>query len=54
MQHKSKFESLSALKPAQFKRLTGVRRETFDVMVTILRKAEKAKRRRGGVAINLA
>jgi hypothetical protein len=30
MQQKSKFEWLSALKPTQFKRLTGVRRETFD------------------------
>jgi hypothetical protein len=52
-QNTSKFASLSALKPAQFKRLTGVRRETFDVMVTILRKAEKAKRRRGGVTSKL-
>jgi hypothetical protein len=48
MQQKSKFEKLSHLKPAQFKRLTGVKRETFDVMVTILRKAEKTKRKRGG------
>ena len=49
----SKFESLSTLKPAQFKRLTGVRRETFDIMVAILREAETAKRHRGGVASKL-
>src|SRR5260370_22318602 len=54
MQHKSKFESLASLKPAQFKRLTGVKRETFNVMVVILRKAEKAKRRQGGVASKLS
>jgi Helix-turn-helix of DDE superfamily endonuclease len=54
MPQQSKFEKLSSLKPAQFKRLTGVRRETFGVMVTILRKAEKAKRRRGGVASKLS
>ena len=53
MQQTSKFEKLSALKPAQFKRLTGIKRETFDLMTTILRKAEKAKRRRGGVASKL-
>lgn len=53
MQQKSKFEQVSDLKPAQFKRLTGVKRETFTTMVTILCKADKAKRRRGGVASKL-
>ena len=54
MQRKtSRFESLTSLKPAQFKRLTGVKRETFMVMATILRKAEKSKRHRGGVASKL-
>jgi hypothetical protein len=53
MQQESKFEQVSNLKPAQFKRLTGVKRETFTTMVTILRKADKAKRRRGGVASKL-
>jgi hypothetical protein len=54
MQQKSKSEQVSSLKPAQFKRLTGVKRETFTAMVTILRKADKAKRRRGGIASRLA
>lgn len=53
MQQKSKFEQVSSLKSAQFKRLTGVTRETFTAMVTILRKAEKAKRHRGGVQSKL-
>ena len=53
MQQKTKFGQLSSLKPAQFKRLTGVKRETFTAMVTILRKADMAKRRRGGAASKL-
>jgi hypothetical protein len=53
MQHKSKFDQVSSLRPAQFKRLTGVRRETFTAMVVILHKADIAKRHRGGVASKL-
>ena len=53
MQQKSRLEQVSSLKPAQFKRLTGVKRETFTAMVIILRKADKAKRRRGGTASKL-
>ena len=44
----SKYEKLGKLKSAPFKRLTGVKRETFNVMVSILRKAEKVRRKRGG------
>jgi hypothetical protein len=44
----TKYEKLDKLKPAQFKRLTGVKRETFRVMVSILRKAEKDRQKRGG------
>ncbi len=44
----SKYEKLDKLKPAQFKRLTGVKRETFQVMVRILRSAEKARQKHGG------
>src|ERR1700683_316034 len=47
-QKQSKYERLTTLKPAQFKRLTGVNRDTFHLMAGILRKAEKAKRRKGG------
>lgn len=44
MEHEgTTYEKLERLKPAQSKRLTGVKRETFKVMVSILRAAEKAK-----------
>lgn len=49
----TKYEKLDRLQPAQFKRLTGVKRETFKVMVSILRIAEKAKQKRGGTKSNL-
>lgn len=52
-QKQSRLEKLSKLKPAQFKRLTGVKRETFKVMVSILRVAEKTKRKRGGTKSGL-
>ncbi len=44
----AKFDELSKLKEGQFKRLTGLKRETFDVMVEILSAAEQIKRARGG------
>ena len=49
----TKYEKLDKLKPAQFKRLTGVKRETFKVMVSILRTAEKATQKHGGIKSNL-
>lgn len=36
------------LKPAEYKYLAGVERETLKVMVSILRTDEKTKRKRGG------
>jgi hypothetical protein len=44
----AKYEKLERLKPAQFKRLNGVKRETFRTMVSILRTAEKERRKHGG------
>ena len=44
----TKYEKLERLKPTQFKRLTGVKRETFRTMVSILRTAEKDRRKHGG------
>lgn len=44
----TKFDDLSRLSDGQFKRLTGVKRATFDVMVNILIASEIAKRKRGG------
>jgi hypothetical protein len=50
----SKYEKLDTLKPAQFKRLTGVKRETFRIMVSILRSAEKTRQKRGGYKSKLS
>lgn len=44
----SKYDSLQKLKDTQFKRLTGVKRATFEQMVEILTVAEAAKKARGG------
>jgi hypothetical protein len=52
-QKQSKYGGLTSLKPTQFKRLTGVNRDTFRVMANILRMAEKAKRRKGGTKSKL-
>jgi hypothetical protein len=43
-----KYEKTKGLSKKDFRRLTGVQRETFDKMVEILKKAEEARRRKGG------
>ena len=43
-----KFESIKELNGEQFRRLTGVKRATFDKMVIILREKHKEKKARGG------
>jgi hypothetical protein len=47
-QKQSKYEHVASLKDAQFKRLTGVKRPTFEQMVKILSAADAAKKARGG------
>jgi hypothetical protein len=42
------FITASKLNDKDFERLTGVKRPTFDIMITGLRKAESLKYRRGG------
>ena len=42
------YEPVKDLRPEPFKRLTGVKLETFGVMVEALRAAAKEKRRSGG------
>lgn len=37
------YEQVKYLKPAEFKRLCGVRKETFEQMVSVLRTAEQQK-----------
>ena len=43
-----KYEKLSGYSDAQFRRITGVKRTTFQEMVEILRKAYEGKHRRRG------
>ena len=44
----SKYKSLEKLNDGEFRRLTGVKRQTFSVMVEILSTADAARRRKGG------
>ena len=43
-----KFETVKGLDDERFRRLTGVKRTTFEKMVLILQEADKAKKARGG------
>jgi hypothetical protein len=43
-----KYDETTKLKDSDFRRLTGIKRKTFEKMVEILSVAEAAKRRKGG------
>lgn len=43
-----KYEKTERLSKEEFRRLTGVQRKTFEKMADILKKAEEARRRKGG------
>jgi hypothetical protein len=43
-----KYEKVKLLKDEQFRRLTGVKKGTFEVMLEVLEKAESERRSRGG------
>ena len=43
-----KYEQIKQLEAEKFRRLTGVKKETFDKMVSILREAEIKKKAKGG------
>jgi hypothetical protein len=43
-----KYEQIKDLKAEQFRRLTGVKRSTFDRMVKILRESDKKTKAKGG------
>lgn len=43
-----KFDKLKMLSGKQFRRVTGVKRPTFDKMVKIVTEADRIKKRRGG------
>ena len=43
-----KYEQVKSLSDEQFRRLTGVKRSTFDKMIKILEEADKKKKTKGG------
>ena len=43
-----KYESLKTLPPRHFRRLTGVKRETFEKMIGVLEEARNNRYRRAG------
>lgn len=49
-----KYESLEEFKDEEFRRLTGVKRATFEKMVGILKEVEKEKKKSGGKPNKLA
>ena len=49
-----KYDNLKEFKDEEFRRLTGVKRATFEKMVLILKEAEKAKKALGGKRNKLA
>ena len=49
-----KYEKIKDFQEKQFRRITGVKRSTFDKMVEIISAAEKIKKARGGRPNNLS
>lgn len=43
-----KFDKITGLDDERFRRLTGVKRTTFEKMMLILQEADRAKKRKGG------
>ena len=43
-----KYEAIQKLSPTEFRRLTGVRKETFVQMISIVKEAEKQRMSHGG------
>ena len=42
-----RYDEVEGLSPGQFKRLTGVKRETFEQMLSVLKQSEGQKKRSG-------
>ncbi len=42
------YRTIRKLKDEEFRRLTGVKRETFEVMAALLKRAKKEQKARGG------
>ena len=49
-----RYRAVKGLSEAEFRRLTGVKRGTFDAMLEALRKAKRKARRKGGAPNKLA
>ena len=49
-----KFEQIKGESEEGFRRVTGIKRSTFDVMITLLRKAEEQLKAKGGKPNKLA
>ncbi len=43
-----KYEAIKSIEDEKFRRLTGIKRTTFEKMIEILREAHKAKQAKGG------
>jgi hypothetical protein len=43
-----KFDTIKNLKPEEFRRLTGVKLETFNKMIEIIEEAVRVKKAKGG------
>ena len=43
-----KYERIKEIKEKEFRRLTGIKRKTFEKILEILEKTDKAKRVKGG------
>jgi uncharacterized Fe-S cluster-containing radical SAM superfamily protein len=43
-----KFDTIKNLKPEEFRRLTGVKPETFNKMIEIIEEAIRIKKAKGG------
>lgn len=48
-----KFENLKKMSEQNFRRLTGVKRKTFNRMIELVREADEAKKKKGGRPHNL-
>ncbi len=49
----SKYKKIQNRKPEQFKRLTGVRKETFELMVELLKDSEEKRKKISGRPLKL-
>jgi len=49
-----RYENLTEFKDEEFRRLTGIKRATFEKIIEILKEAEKAKKATGGKPNKLA